>query len=483
MPADRAGRLLYNAFGRVYNETMTNGQALRHTRRKHAAGRKIRPERVLALGFLALILLGAAVLALPSAAATGQSIGAFSALFTAASAVCVTGLTVVDTASAFSTFGHAVLLVLIQAGGLSFMVLATLIMAAMGRRITLRGRLLIRESMNASSMAGIVRLAGAYSMTAVMMEMIGAALLAVRFVPQLGWRRGAWYAVFHAVSAFCNAGFDLFGASLTSYRDDWFVLTVIALLIILGGTGFAVMSEWRHVRRGWRALSLHARVVLVTSGMLLASGTLLYALLEWNNPGTLAVPGHDGMAEKLLNACFQSVTMRTAGFSTFSPADMRDASKLLSISLMFIGASPASTGGGIKTTTVSILFLILASVVRGNGDVQVFGRRLSHELMRRAVALMMVALLILLGAALAMTVIEREQIPFVDILFEAASALGTVGVSAAGTALMHPVSQAVLIPLMYFGRVGVLSLTMTLANRQQRAENRIRFPEDSIMIG
>lgn len=448
-----------------------------------AKRRDMRPERVLAVGFLALILLGTLLLALPAASASGHSIGAFNALFTATSAVCVTGLVVVDTASSFTSFGHGVLLALIQSGGLGFMVLATMVMIAMGRKITLRDRLLIRESMNASSMAGVVRLSRVYFVMAAAIELTGAALLAIRFVPAYGWSRGIWYAVFHAVSAFCNAGFDLFGTSLTAFRSDGFVLGVILLLIILGGIGFAVLFELGHIRRGMHALSLHARIVLLLTAVLLVSGAAFYALLEWNNPETLAVAGCDSTGEKLLNAFFQSVTMRTAGFNSISLADMRDASKLFSAALMFIGASPASTGGGIKTTTVSILFLILTSVVRGSNDVNVFGKRLPHDLMRRAIALMMIALLVLLGASLMITVIEQDGVPFVDILFETASALGTTGVSSVGTSSLHPASRAILIPLMYFGRVGVLSLAMALANRQQNAKEKIRYPEDSMMIG
>jgi len=445
--------------------------------------RAMRPERVLAVGFLALIVLGTALLALPFATQDGRSIGVFNALFTATSAVCVTGLVVVDTATTFSLFGQAVLLLLIQCGGLGFMVFATLIMVAMGRKITLRDRMLIRESMNASSMSGLVRLTKVYGLMALAIELAGAALLAVRFIPAYGWARGGWYALFHAVSAFCNAGFDLIGGSLTAYRSDAYLLLVISALIILGGTGFAVLLELMNSRRSWRTLTLHTRIVLMATAGLLVAGTVFYAVLEWRNPATLALPGADSTGEKLLNAFFQSVTMRTAGFNSVDLNEMRDASKVFSAGLMFIGASPASTGGGVKTTTISVLFLILISVIRGHSDVNVMGKRLPQDMMRRAIALLMIALIALVAGTIAITVIEQDDVPFVDILFETASALGTVGVSSFGTAALHPVSQALLIMMMFFGRVGLLTIATALANKQNDSQNRMRYPEESMMIG
>ena len=427
-----------------------------------------------------LIAAGTLLLALPSAAADGVSIGWFDSLFTAASAVCVTGLTVVDPATALSPWGQVVLLVLIQSGGLGCMVCATMIMVALGRRITLRDRVLIRESINAVSLAGLVRLTLAYGATVLAIELSGAMLLAVRFVPRFGVSRGCWYALFHAVSAFCNAGFDLTGASVTEYRSDAYVLLVHSALIILGGTGFAVLAEVMRKRCRWRRLTLHARLVLIVSAALLLLGTAFYALLEWDNPATLGPCATAG--EKLLNAFFQSVTMRTAGFESIDLSGLRDASKLFSVLLMFVGASPASTGGGVKTTTISILFLILWSVIRGQSDVSVLGKRLPPELMRRAVALLMIAMAVLWTGTLLLPVLGQDDHPLIDLLFEAASALSTAGVSAVGTPRLTPAAQALLIPMMLFGRVGVLSLAMALAGRQE-THPRIRYPEESIMIG
>lgn len=445
--------------------------------------RQIRPERVLAGGFLVVIVIGALLLALPVSSSAGESIGLFQGLFTATSAVCVTGLIVVDTGTAFSVFGQVVLMVLIQLGGLGFMIFATLIMAAMGRRITLRSRVLIRESMSAATMTGLTALAGWYSLLAVGIELIGTALLAVRFVPAYGWGKGLFYSLFHAVSAFCNAGFDLMGgyASLTGYWRDPLVLITIALLIILGGLGFSVILEVIHHRLRWRGLSLHAKLVLAVTAGLLLCGTLFFALVEWRNPATLAVEGANH-GTKVLGAFFQSVTMRTAGFNSVDLAGMTDASKLMSVILMFIGASPASTGGGVKTTTVSVLLLIVISVVRGQEHVNVFGKRLSSDLMRRALAILFITLAVMLAGATGMALMEPE-IPMIDLLFEAASAIATVGVTSAGTPGMSTGSHMILIPMMYFGRVGPLTMALALANRLGKGQNKVKYPEEKIMIG
>lgn len=447
--------------------------------------RMIRPERMLALGFLGLILVGTVLLALPVSSSDGQSLGWLNSLFTATSAVCVTGLVAVDTGTALSVFGQVVLLVLIQLGGLGFMIFATLIMAALGRRISLRERVLIRESVSVSTFSGLMRITRIYGLMALVIESAGAVLLAVRFIPLYGWGKGIWYAVFHSISAFCNAGFDLMGgySSLTAFGSDAWVLMVIAVLIILGGLGFSVMQEVVNGRwRSWRTLSLHARIVLLSSGVLLAVGTVFYALVEWHNPRTLDA-GDPSWAEKWVNAFFQSVTMRTAGFNSVDLAGLRDSSKLMSVILMFIGASPASTGGGLKTTTVSVLVLIVLSVIRGHEHVHVFGKRLPSGLLRRALALLFIYLGILLAGTMALTLMEQDGYSFIDLLFESASALATVGVSAIGTPSLRWSSRLVLIPLMFFGRVGPLTLALALANKQDRSQNRLRYPEESIMIG
>ena len=439
-------------------------------------------ESILALGSLAMILLGTVLLALPVASRSGKGIGLFDSLFTATSAVCVTGLVAVDTGTTFSLFGQVVLLVLIQVGGLGFMVFATMIMVALGRKISIRGRMLIRESMNGTSLSDLGRLTWLYLLLSLAIETVGTILLSIRLVPLFGWKHGIWRALFHAVSAFCNAGFDLFGsyASLTAFSGDLLVLLTVAMLIILGGLGFAVILETLRNRQGFRGLSLHTRIVLVTTLSLVLIGTVFYWLAERTNPETLA--GCDE-GEKVLNAFFQSVTMRTAGFNSFDLSRIRDGSKLFSSVLMMIGASPASTGGGIKTTTFAVLVLLMLSVVRGENEVNIARRRLSGDITRRALAVSVLFLTTLVTGTLAITFIENGRFPLEDILFEASSAMGTVGVSAIGTPALHPASRAVLLPMMFLGRVGPLTLAFAVAKRQGKIKTLSKYPEERIMIG
>ena len=439
-------------------------------------------ESILALGFLAVILLGTVLLALPIAAKNGQSIGLFDSLFTSTSAVCVTGLVVVDTGTTFSLFGQIVLIVLIQVGGLGFMVFATMLMVMLGRKISIRGRMLIRESMNASSLSDLGSLTRLYLLLSLAIELIGTITLCFRFVPLYGWKHGTWMALFHSVSAFCNAGFDLFGnyASLTAFSGDPLVLLTVASLIILGGLGFSVILETARNRQGFRNLSLHTRIVLMTTLVLLLAGTVFYWIVERTNAETLAGCSE---GEKILNAFFQSVTMRTAGFNSFDLSALRDGTKLFSSLLMMIGASPASTGGGIKTTTIAALTLLMLSVVRGESEVNVARRRLSDDISRRALAVAVLFLTTLLTGTLIISLIENGRFPLEDILFEASSAMGTVGVSAIGTPDLSSASRAILLPMMFLGRVGPLTLAVAVAKRQGGLRTASKYPEERIMIG
>ena len=439
-------------------------------------------ESILALGFLAVILLGTVLLALPIAAKNGQSIGLFDSLFTSTSAVCVTGLVVVDTGTTFSLFGQIVLIVLIQVGGLGFMVFATMLMVMLGRKISIRGRMLIRESMNASSLSDLGSLTRLYLLLSLAIELIGTITLCFRFVPLYGWKHGTWMALFHSVSAFCNAGFDLFGnyASLTAFSGDPLVLLTVASLIILGGLGFSVILETARNRQGFRNLSLHTRIVLMTTLVLLLAGTVFYWIVERTNAETLAGCSE---GEKILNAFFQSVTMRTAGFNSFDLSALRDGTKLFSSLLMMIGASPASTGGGIKTTTIAALTLLMLSVVRGESEVNVARRRLSDDISRRALAVAVLFLTTLLTGTLIISLIENGRFPLEDILFEASSAMGTVGVSAIGTPNLSSASRAILLPMMFLGRVGPLTLAVAVAKRQGGLRIASKYPEERIMIG
>ena len=439
-------------------------------------------EGILVLGFLTVVLLGAGLLALPMASRSGRSIGFFNSLFTSTSAVCVTGLVCVDTGTTFSFFGQTVLLGLIQVGGLGFMVFATMIMTILGRKISIRGRMLIRESMNGGTLSDLGSLTWLYLCLALGIEFLGAGLLCIRFVPLFGWKHGLWMAVFHAVSAFCNAGFDLFGrfSSLTAFSGDPLVLLTVATLIILGGLGFSVILEILQNRQGFRNLSLHTRIVLLTTLTLLVVGTAFYWLVECGNPETLA---NCPEGEKALNAFFQSVTMRTAGFNSFDLSRLKDGSKLFSSLLMMVGASPASTGGGIKTTTLAALVLLMLSVVQGDSEVNVARRRLPDELTRRALAVAVLFLTMLMTGALIISLLEDGRFSLEDILFEASSAMGTVGVSSIGTPHLRHSSLAMLLPMMFLGRVGPLTLAVAVAKRQGRLKSPTKYPEERIMIG
>ena len=441
-----------------------------------------RPERIMALGFLVVILAGTLLLSLPAAAVGHRSIGLLNAMFTATSSVCVTGLVVVDTGTTFSLLGQIVIMLLIQVGGLGFMIFATLAMVALGRRISLRSRVLIRESMNANNLTGLVRLSMWFSGLAILIELLGACVLSVRFVPMFGWKRGLLYSVFHSVSAFCNAGFDLFGGfrSLEGFQRDPLVLLTLAVMIVLGGLGFSVLSEC--LSRKEHQLSLHAKLVLLVSGVLLALGMALTLALEWGNPGTLgALP----VGDKFVNAFFQSATLRTAGFASLNQGLLTDSSKLISILFMFVGASPASTGGGVKTTTLSVMILLVVSVVRGRTDVTLFGKQLPQGTIRRAFVIIFIGLVIVVTCACALSLSERDSgIPMIDLMYEAASAFGTAGLSSAGTPGLNRLSHILLMPIMFFGRVGPLTMAFALASRMENnPRNRIHFPEEKIMIG
>lgn len=455
-------------------------------RREPLGRRPMSPGRALCLGFLALILLGGLLLTLPVASAGGESIGFLKGLFTATSAVCVTGLSLIEAGRDLSLFGQIVLLCLIQVGGLGFMAFATLGMVLIGRRISLHSRILLSESMNQNGLSGMVRLSLWFFAMALAIELTGAALLAVRLVPRYGTARGLWLSLFTAVSAFCNAGFDLFGngSSLLAFRQEPLVLWTVIGLIQLGGMGFAVMLELLRHRKSLGRLSLHTKLVLAVNGILLLGGSLAVFLLEGQNPATL---GREGMTlwDKVTGSVFQAVTCRTAGFAAVSQDAMNDSTKLLSCLMMFVGASPASTGGGIKTTTLAALLLLVHSVVRGRDRITAFGKEIPQETGRRAVALTVIAGTFVLAVTCALSILERRHgVSLLNLAYETVSAVSTTGLSAAGTGTLRRSSQILLMPLMYLGRVGPLTLATALIRRERdSARNRVHFPEEKIMIG
>ena len=438
------------------------------------------PLPVIAIGFAVIILIGSLLLSLPAASATGTGIPWFDNLFTATSAVCVTGLVVRDTGCDYSAFGHVVILILIQLGGLGFMTFATLIFRLMGRHITMRERLIMQDSMNEDDMGGVVSLVQWVAKCAFTVELAGAVLFSIRLIPMYGPGKGAFYALFHSVSAFCNAGFDLFGGgrSLTGFSGDLLINLTAVALVVIGGIGFGAMGDVLK-RRRFRRFRLHTKLVLVTYGALMLGGALLVLALEWSNPATL---GPLSFGEKLLAALFQSVTLRTAGFNTIDQAALRDATKLIGGFLMLVGAAPASTGGGIKVTTLAILVLTVRMVARGESSIVVFGRRIDRALIQRTVAVTFIAIAVAFVDVCALSLLQPGA-AFLDLYYECLSAVGTVGISAVGTSTLVPLARILIIITMYIGRLGPLTMALLFMRRQNRAKELLRYPEERVMIG
>jgi len=435
------------------------------------------PAQTLVLGFLAAIAVGTALLVLPVASADGESMGLVNALFEATSAVCVTGLVVVDTGSELSLFGQLVILALIQIGGLGIMTMSTLVALILGKRIGLKERILIQRSMGYVNLAGLVRLTRYVLVIAAVIQGMGALLLTLRWAWQYPLGRAAYLGIFHSISAFNNAGFDLFGVSLEGYVTDPYVNIVMGALIVIGGVGFTVIVDVLSARGTRKKLSLHTRIVLRTTALLLLVGFLGFLILEFSNPATL---GPLPLGGKVLAAAFQSITPRTAGFNTVPIDQVGGATALFLMLLMFIGGSPGATAGGIKTTTLVAVLTSVWATVSGRGEVVIFERRLSRETIDRALAIFFIALSVVMLTAVLLLVTETG--PFLDVVFEAMSAFGTVGLSRGITPELSTAGRLIVTVTMFIGRVGPLTLAVALAQRQTtRAE--VSYPEEKIMIG
>ena len=436
------------------------------------------PIRMIVVGFAGIILLGTLLLTFPVANRDGSALPFLDALFTATSATCVTGLVVFDTYTQFSLFGQFVILCLIQIGGLGFMTIASLFLMVARKRIGLAERGVLTESVSAFQIGGIVRMIRRIILLTAILEGAGAVLLAIRFCPQMGMATGAYYAVFHSVSAFCNAGFDLMGriapyGSLIPYRSDILVNLTVMALIIFGGLGFVVWDDILEHKLRYVRYRLHTKIVLLSTAALIAIGAILFYAMEMGN--TLAGMGP---VDSLLASLFQSVTPRTAGFNTVDMSALSEGGTVLSMLLMMIGASPGSTGGGIKTTTVMVILLSTISYIRNDEDINIFGRRLEGSVLKRAycAATIYVALSIL-GVFLILT---TQGLPVKDVAFETLSAIGTVGLSTGITRELNALSRAIIILLMYSGRVGSLTLIMAVMTGRKP---RLRNPEEKIIIG
>ena len=437
--------------------------------------------QMIVLTFMAIILLGGLLLSLPISSRSGQWTSYLSSVFTATSATCVTGLTLFDTYTYWTGFGQAVILILIQVGGLGFMTIASLFFLLANRRIGLRQRVLMAQSLGIDQLSGIVKLVHHVLVRTAIVEGVGALILTIRFSLLVPFDRALWWGVFHSVSAFCNAGFDVVGAvevggSLIPFVGDWVVNLTIMALITVGGLGFFV---WEDVlsKRSFRKTTVYTKMVLIISATLALGGGAVIALLEWNNPATL---GNLPAAEKCLAALFQSVTSRTAGFYSIPQGTLRDATKTITDVLMFIGGSSGSTAGGVKTATMGVLVLAVIAAARGRSRVTVFHRTISAQQVSDAVAVTSMVFGLALSASLVLS--ATNGLPMIDCLFETISAIATVGLSTGITPLLNEISQILLIILMYFGRVGVMTVSLGFLF-SNAAEERYKYADTKVMIG
>ena len=437
--------------------------------------------RMIAMGYLAVILVGTLLLMLPFSTVSGENTGFLTALFTATSATCVTGLVVVDTATYWSVAGQIIILCMIQVGGLGFMTFGIFTAMLLKKRISLKARGLLQESMNYMQMGGVLRLARTVFYGTMCIEGVGALLLAFRFVPLFGWGKGIYYSVFHSVSAFCNGGFDLMGAysgkysSLVSFYGDGLINGVIMLLIIVGGIGFFVWGDIKANKLCWKKYMLHTKITIFSTLVLLLGGTVLFWIFESDN-----LLKNMNVWEQFLAAAFSSVTARTAGFNTIDTAGLTPASKLLTMVLMFIGGSPGSTAGGIKTVTVTVLIVYVWSNLRSSKGVNIFHRRLDDEMIRKASNVVVISLLMAVTAIIFISYVQ-PYLPVEDVMFEVFSAIGTVGMSTGLTRDLTLFSRIVIILLMYCGRIGSMSFALSLTERRNVAP--VQYPVEKIMIG
>lgn len=443
--------------------------------------RPMSATRLIAVCFLIIILVGTGLLMLPVASRSGSSCPFLPALFTATSATCVTGLIPFDTWTQWSGFGQTVLICLIEVGGLGFMSAATLVIFLFRRKVGLRQRMIMAQALSLNEMDGVVRIQRTVLVGSLSVEAIGALILTLWFWPRYGFSRAVKWGVFHAISAFCNAGFDIFGelspgSSLQLFQNDPVVLLTLGTLITLGGLGFLVWEDVAEKRR-WRKLSVYSRLVLFATGILLLSGWALICLLEWNNPETL---GSLSVGSKLLGGLFQSATLRTAGFDAMNQAGLTAGGKAVSIVLMLIGGSSGSTAGGLKTVTFLVVLLFIGARARGRSTVTVYHRTIPEQQVLNAMTISLIMIVFAVSGGIFIS--ATSPVGFTDALYEAVSALATVGLTAGATPLLSVPAKILIIIFMYFGRVGVLTISLGFLMGNQAAE-RYRYAETSLLIG
>ncbi len=451
---------------------------------------RISPTQIIMIGFLALILIGALLLSLPVSAASGEATGFTDALFTATSAVCVTGLLTLPAVSHWSLFGQVILLILIQIGGLGIIAIIFTIFVTFRKRIGMRERILIHEAYALDTFQGLGKAILKIFKGALTVEMIGAVLYSFQFIPEFGVSRGIWYSVFHAVSAFCNAGIDLVSSSsFCGYADNLIMNFTTMFLIVTGGIGFCVW--WDIIRvvknaikikrvRGqlFHRLTLHSKLAITITAILIFGGTFLLLLLEWNNEATI---GNMPVGRKIMASMFQAITDRTAGFATIPQENFTDAGMIVNLILMFVGGSPAGTAGGVKTTTIAMIVLTVVSVIKGRKDTEIFNRRVSAENIRTGLTVISISLIVLISGIMILSVIENA--PLSDIIYEATSALATVGLSRNFTGDLQIASRFVIIVLMFIGRIGPITMAFALRFRNSDKTAVRKLAESNIIVG
>ena len=450
-------------------------------RRGGKRSRTANPTKVIAIVFAAIILVGTLLLTLPMASRSGVSCGFRPALFTATSATCVTGLVLYDTWTQWSGFGQTVIICMIEIGGLGFMSAASLVVFLLRKKVGLKQRMVMAQALSLTDMEDVVRLQKLVLLGSFCIQGAGALILFLRFLPDFGFATALKWGVFHAISAFCNAGFDILGcitpgASLMEFNSDPVVILTLSALVVIGGLGFLVWQELITERK-WSKFSVYTKLVLTMSAALLLLGWVCFCLLEWNNPGTL---GEMSVGDKLLNGFFQSVTVRTAGFAAIDQALLTDAGKAVAMVLMLVGGSSGSTAGGLKTVTVVVLVLFLATRARGKSTVCVFKRTIPDSQVMDAMTICS----IVVGLAMfgAIFISATSPVSFVNAAFESVSALATVGITAGATTSLSIPAQFLIIVYMYFGRVGVLTISLGFM-MGNRAEERFRYARTNLLIG
>lgn len=445
---------------------------------------KLNPPQIMVIGFATVILIGAILLTLPIVSNNGLATPFVDALFTATSAVCVTGLVVVDTATHWNLFGQIIIIILIQVGGLGFMTITTLFALITKKRINLKERLLIQEALNQIDLSGLVKLTRYVLLMTFIIEGTGALILSTVFIPEFGFVKGTWFSVFHAISAFCNAGFDLMGTvsgpftSITRYVNNTTVSLCIAVLIILGGIGFPVILDVVKNKKISK-LNIHSKVVLITTAALVIIGMIFMFFIEYSNTKTL---GNLSLKGKLLSALFQSVTPRTAGFNTIDLTAMHQGSMFIMIILMFIGASPCSTGGGTKTTTLATIILAVRSFIFEKDDIEVFERRVGLGAVRKSIGIFFIGISVVIVGILIIN-LSQDSFDLIESAFEVVSAFATVGSSIGGSPNLNTFGKIVIMLYMFMGRVGFLTIFIALVAKNNVKKQVIRFPEGKIIVG